>query len=259
MARRDEAAGTDPGVRGSLSASTRAVLVDGPMAFLSRWIQTPNVSGVRAVADWLPLLVRGRSEPTTYSSLSPLGATDAAPSPEAGVASGWTWSLDTLTVRARVAGQGFEDVDLALVLDDASTALGEHHRDAWRTWLRLSNLINLRVRSASVVTSSLSSSAPAAEQPADTGAVPSGWEALFDQASPAEQALLRALALQDVDRPTLGEEVLDGVALSVAWPRTRVAVDFAFDDLDRGDLLGAGWRLVPPVVDEILDELARSR
>lgn len=243
---------------GALSANTRAVLVEGPMGFLSRWIQAPDVTAVRAVADWLPLLLRGQSEPATYTSLSPLGATNTAPSTDVG-APGWTWSFDTLTVRARVAGHGFGDVDLALVLDDAASALGEHHRDAWRTWLRLSNLINLRVRSALVLTSSSSASAPLVEQLADDGAVPIGWESLFDQASTAEQVLLRALAAHEVGRPTVGEEVLDGVALSVAWPPSRLAVDLAFNDLDRDDLISAGWRLVPPAVEEILRELARSQ
>ena len=246
---------------GALSATVETVLTEGPLGFLARWIQAPDVAAVQAVADWLPLLLRGRSTSVTLAPDAPLDAVDPAPPADGDGTTGWMWSLDTLSVRARVAGHGYTEVDLALVLDDRDDQLGEHHADAWRTWLRLSNLVNRRTRSVVVGTTSSSGRVPvvAPELVAPSERVPAGWEDVMAEAGAVERALLLALADSGVERPTLGEEVADGIALSIAWPSARLAVDYAFDHDERRDLERAGWRLVGPDPVSIARELAGSR
>lgn len=244
---------------GALRATTAATLTEGPLAFLARWVQAPDVAGVGALADWLPLLLRGRSVPASVPLDVPLDLLDPAKPHDGPVAPGWTWSLGPLTARARVAGQNLTDVDLAVTLGDRPDEMGEQNADAWRTWLQLSNLVNRRTRSAVVGTTSTAGQQRVAV-PAEPGLeLPAGWESLLAEAAPAERALLRALAVSGVQQPVLGEEVADGIALSIAWPSAHLAVDVDFDHEQRSDLERAGWRLVEPELDAILSELAGAR
>jgi hypothetical protein len=82
-----------------------------------------------------------------------------------------------------------------------------------------------------------------------------GWRAAHRIATDDERVLLQglvALADDGVEAPTVGDEVGDGVPLSLTWPDRKVTV--MSDDLDTvtlDQLAAAGWTVLDPDVDAI--------
>ncbi|MFF2053290.1 DEAD/DEAH box helicase [Leifsonia sp. NPDC058194] len=142
------------------------------------------------------------------------------------------------------------DFDAALVLDDRAAAVAQDDfGDAWRTWLRWSNLLGIRPAAASTFIGA-SSEVLSAPLPFDVAAepqVPSDWAGLIAGATAAERPLLTQLAMIDgVPIPELGVEVGDGIPLAICWPGRQLAADLGVIDEDRAQLGDLGWSLIAP-------------
>ena len=122
----------------------------------SSWVAAPDPAGLRALAEHLPLLLIGAGAAGKIDPSEPLRrarsllhmrdrrcrATGRRPP--------WSWRHDTLTVVARrTAGTASE---VAVLLDDRGDHLGQAHKPAWNEWLRLANLLNLRLQESTVLT-----------------------------------------------------------------------------------------------------------
>jgi hypothetical protein len=166
----------------------------------------------------------------------------------AGEKTAWSWQHDTLTVLARnTHGRATE---IAALIDDRFEHLGQQHKLAWQDWLRLSNLLNLRLQDAHLVTWKQvdSDTAPVhvdAVTPDVQVELGGPWADLVAQAVGPEQKVLELLAGHDVPVPTLGHETEDGLPLSISWPDYLVAIDLELTDDDRDELVGLGWIVVP--------------
>ncbi|MDO8147492.1 DrmB family protein [Isoptericola sp. b515] len=80
------------------------------------------------------------------------------------------------------------------------------------------------------------------------------WNGSLANATVAEAALAGEIArrLPDVPVPTLGDEVLDGIPLSLAWPDRKVAVTTPeMSEHTVRELESAGWTMVTPDVERI--------
>ncbi|MEK8226464.1 hypothetical protein NKG05_10890 [Oerskovia sp. M15] len=118
----------------------------------------------------------------------------------------WFWRYDTLVLAVRLLDESSLTTEVALVLDDAVGTLGEQHREAWREWLRLANLLNLRVAPTVVTTRShhlsdaplAAVAPPSGSETAATAAesdLPAGdWRLVYEEAMGVEKDLLAALA-----------------------------------------------------------------
>lgn len=245
-------------------------LVTAPaLDLLTQWIDHPDVTVRAQLAHWLPALFFRSITAGVLSADAPLptialDALDGQP-PASGPRLGGTWTKDTLGVAVRTFVG--EAVEIAVVLDDDTDAVGPDHKTAWREWLRLTNLLNFREAPTSVMTRSMltgvgaavpvAPSAEAAEKrsQAETAlaelfrAAPD-WEEAVDLATESERGLLVDivyLAGHGVEAPTIGDEVGDGVPLSLTWMDRKVTL--RTDDLDDDTialLLADAWTLVEP-------------
>jgi hypothetical protein len=149
---------------------------------------------------------------------------------------------------------------VAIVLDDRAGQIDDAHADAWREWLRLSNALALRDWPSVITTVTATDEVPVPVASAVVGRpVDFVWAGVFDRArSGVEQDLVARLAEHaGLVPPTLGAEVLDGIPVDLAWPDLLIAVDTDMPAADRVDLEEAGWVVVPPDIDRIVDELGR--
>ncbi|WP_027860122.1 DEAD/DEAH box helicase [Marmoricola sp. URHB0036] len=252
---------------GTLRPVHRGLVTGGPLDLLMGWIAAPDPVGLRELAEHLPLLLigsgaAGRSD--AAESLLTLSGDlhDGGPVPSTGDAATWSWRHDTLTVVARRTTGNASEV--AVLLDDRKDLLGPPHKEAWNEWLRLSNLLNLRLQEASVLARSQLHAPSAAVGPATT-ATEGGpatttyaepWRSLLDQAvGETASVLLRQLAGLAVTPPEVGGETGDGLVLEIAWPHHRLVVDLDLSDDDRLELADLGWRVVPPDSGAIQDAL----
>ncbi|AEG43909.1 DEAD/DEAH box helicase [Isoptericola variabilis] len=252
-----------------ISPSALRLVSEPALELLMTWVQKPDVDARKQLAHWLPALFLRAVTPTMLSadvtlSDAALAAVDGD-HPPAGARFGGTWKDDSLGVALRqFVGDAIE---IAVVLDDAPDALGHDHRDAWREWLRLSNLLNFREAPTAVATRSLVAAptsapapAPDVEQAERESAVEAElrkqlaarpeWEEVHEYATDSERRILVGLldlAGEGLPAPTTGDEVGDGIPLSLTWEDRRVTV--RHDDLDDDAvawLTGEGWTVVEP-------------
>ena len=123
----------------------------GPVDFLLSWIQSPDVDGLRALANHLPFMFAPAGQHFTMDPAADL-AREAAlrlidpdrvtPAGDAATAA-WWWSAGSVGCLTRTSGAALE---VALVLDDRAEELAgqDQAADGWREWLRISNALNLR-------------------------------------------------------------------------------------------------------------------
>ncbi|WP_068403108.1 DEAD/DEAH box helicase [Kribbia dieselivorans] len=232
----------------------------GPIDHLTAWISNPDKDATSALAEALPLLLlgqgaRGRSDGSRSLVACAKEFADTNRVPEEGDRSLWTWRSDTLTVVARNAHENGEATEIAVVLDDRPDQLGQEHRQAWQDWLRLSNLLNLRLQNAYITAYSLADSARITSA-AEPTALPEPWESLRNEATGDEQELLVDLAHAQIAVPVLGFETADGIPIDLAWPDQRVAVPLSLDEGAKLELVAEGWRLVEADVPAISAALA---
>ncbi|ADB76319.1 DEAD/DEAH box helicase [Geodermatophilus obscurus] len=250
---------------GQLTAASIELIAGGPVDFLIGWIQNPQPAAVENLANWLPLFLLSsaghqgvRVDGPAATAMQVLDG--LTPEPADGVF-GWLWRDDTVALSARVADPATNSAEVALILDDRTDRVGEAHRNAWRDWLRLSNLLNLRTAPTVISTrtrvASSTGTSGSAVTPATT--LPAEWQELYENGTALERELVVALAEAGVDVPTQGDETAEGIVLSLSWPEHRVVVDIGFNDDDRADLQDAQWHVVPPDVDAVREALTVRR
>lgn len=246
---------------GKLKPAHLELVKGGPIDFLARWISHPDPEGIEALAETLPLLLAGAG-PTGKSEISESlteltkKVHDGGALPPGGDRRAWGWQHDTLTVLARnVADQGYR-TEVSVLLDNRNDHLGQNHKGAWREWIRLANLLNLRLQPAHVTAYSLAAAAPEKTTP-DGVELAEPWASLYQSAvGDAEKELIALLAVSGASTPSLGHETGNGLPIDISWPEHRVAVDFGFADEDLEELIQEGWTLVEAELDAILSTLA---
>ncbi|PTU57877.1 heavy metal resistance protein CzcA [Sphaerisporangium cinnabarinum] len=251
-----------------LSRATVALVARPALDLLLDWIQRPDRHGRAQLARWLPLLVAPSLQGGAISAeigmdQVTLDALDGAGLPP-GTKFGGVWHQGTVAIGVRsFVGESFE---IAVVLDDAVDALGHEQKASWYEWLRLANLLNfrgdlpLRIVTRSMLmgatptvrTSSAEaeeSSRVEAELQARLDAHPE-WRAVAELATAAEHALLVELvdlAGVGLEAPTIGDEIGDGVPLSLAWPDRKVTLHVeGLDHETIAALRSDGWTVVEP-------------
>ncbi|WP_350279111.1 DEAD/DEAH box helicase [Kribbella sp. HUAS MG21] len=239
--------------RGELAPAAVELLGKGPVDYLVQWIQQPDPESMASLAKWMPFFLAGKSTPIKSSTEQPLArvAVDllVGRRDSSGPAMGWAWEFDTMAVVARQINHTATEV--ALMLDDRHEQVGREHEPAWREWLRMSNLLNLRGLPVTVGTVSrvdaeiVHPTTLRPEQPA-AQLLPAKWQALVDHAiSDRERELLIALAERTVDPPPVqGFESADGIPIVLSWPDRRIAVDIDLAAQDRIDLEADHWKVV---------------
>ena len=238
----------------------------GPIAWLLDWVSAPKPADVGIVARAVPMFLVG--------GLTPRKCADGVALAAVGRAALLTEDLPTgdrsVVVRqfgplAVVVERTEAGIDMALVLDDRDDVLDTAHADAWRLWLRLSNVLALRdwptvITTTSRVSRQTGEVAPVA--PAEAEELPAGvdesWLAPYESAAPgAERALIRLLAAHGgLDAPVIGVEGPQGIPMDISWPSRRLVVAvYDFLDEDRADLHAAGWHVVEADLDAIVAAL----
>jgi ATP-dependent helicase YprA (DUF1998 family) len=236
----------------------------GPMDLLLQWIQSPDPAALAALADWLPMLMLGRTQHNGISDGSTVAEVAAAlltgdelvGTPP----SAWAWQQDTMVLLARKAGDVPNAIEVGLVLDDSDDKLGPDHVEAWRGWLRLSNFLNLRTRPTTVtVTSVVGAAAPSGVSEEIEGGVPEGLREAYElAASEMERRLMLDLHAAGVEPATYGYETEEGIPLSVSWPDRRIVVDLDLPEADAADLRETGWTIVKADPESIGAALAKE-
>ena len=254
---------------------TLEAITGGPIAFLLGWVQNPDVASNRALANALPFFFAGDGEHLELDIKAPLideamlrmaGDVLAARSQtDSGVAC-WWWRCGPLGVLSRLASSGGADVvETLAVLDDRQEALDEtDYKGGWQEWLRISNLLNLRVQTTTIcalselIEGSVEYVPAAVGEPALSSLELSlEWQAVLALALPGlEQDFVRALAAEGgVIPPEVGVEVGAGVPADFAWPGQKLLVCFDLSDEDRKEFEAAGWTAVEPVAQEVAEAL----
>jgi len=235
----------------------------GPVDWLLEWVLAPAPDETRVTARAVPLfLMNGATRLLVAEDLTLEGiATDvltgsATPS---GVRPVAVWRDGPLVAAFEMVGN---TVRVAVVLDDRADSIDGAHGDGWRSWLRLSNALALRDWPTVVTT--VSRVASGADVEPDTGVdldLPLAWRPLYQAAREGiERELVFALAvLPNVAVPVLGFEGPDGIPIDIAWPGRRLAIALeGMPDVDRSDLRAAGWTVLDPLVDAVLEHVSAA-
>ncbi|WP_245701206.1 DEAD/DEAH box helicase [Sanguibacter gelidistatuariae] len=240
--------------------SAYAGLAKGPIDSLIDWMTDPSPEGRRVVARAVPMFLRSGADSFTAAQDRTLAEIAADRLQEIAVPEGprriavWRCGALAVAIEPRTSV-----IDVALVLDDRDEALDVAHGDAWREWLRLGNHLALRDWPTTITTLSQVLAAPAQSQldmrvdprlattpESDTDWTPDWRAAHMSSAPGAERELVAALAgIPGVTAPNIGVEGPEGIPIDIAWPAHKVAVaPVTMPEVDRADLLAAGWRLV---------------
>ncbi|GGO98508.1 DEAD/DEAH box helicase [Actinomyces gaoshouyii] len=148
---------------------------------------------------------------------------------------------------------GTSTTGMALVIDDSEEALASpEHRDAWLSWLRLSNVLPLSGVPVTITTTSraleeLGDRATVADGPgSDASAMRDlGWDGIDRElAAPQVLTLLPYLAAAGVRFGREGQEEADGIMTDLSWPDKRVAVVVDPHSDEVTALTAADWRVV---------------
>lgn len=152
-----------------------------------------------------------------------------------------------------------QPVETVLVLDDSDMAVEQpDHADAWREWLRLSNLIGQSdVPSRIVTRSQIGEPGPTTGSGGSPGRLGGGgsssgdtvaeiWPGVALEDLDEEVAdLARLLTSRGVEVPALGEELDGGVVAELSWAEQRVAV--VYDEMPTEEITvleQAGWTVL---------------
>ncbi|MFE5339959.1 DEAD/DEAH box helicase [Isoptericola sp. NPDC056578] len=264
----------------TLSPATVGLVARPPIDLLLDWIQRPDPNGRGQLARWMPLLVApsligGVISTEVGIDRIALDVLDGGTLPS-GTKFGGAWHQGTVAIGVREFTPG--TYEIAVVLDDSAEALGHEQKTAWREWLRLSNLLNfrddlpVRITTRSLVTGLAATTAqPSAAEAEEASRIETAlrsaldahpaWQEVDALATEAEHALLVEIldvAQLGVAAPTIGDEVGDGVPLSLSWPALKVTV--RSDDLDEatvGLLVAEGWTVLDPDAAAIRAALTR--
>ncbi|GAA0628967.1 DEAD/DEAH box helicase [Sporichthya brevicatena] len=232
---------------GALNSTSLSWALGNPIDLMLGWIQNPRPDDLSRLASWVPWFLAGRSR--TGADLVVGGVVveyDAFTAPAVrDVDNSWVWSQNTVALAATADGDP-SAASVVLSLDDRTHQLGaDGAKEAWREWLRLSNLLNLRTPPAHITTRTLleSGAEPATETTTTlTVTIPPPWKNLYDSATDAERdAILRMASDPRITVPEQGLETDDGIALGLAWPAQRVVSDAGMSEEDLADLEKHRW------------------
>ncbi|SHI33344.1 protein of unknown function [Actinomyces denticolens] len=273
---------------GHLVAAGTAAITDeaievwrgGPMALLATMLRDDD-SGFRARSTALSALAASvgvplihgaaghaaffgdatlRYSPAERSEANPLweavhalAPTQALPAPLAPTTtvSGSVFHGPHLALAIQLSGTS--TTGMALVIDDSEEALSSpEHRDAWLSWLRLSNVLPFSGAPVTITTTSLAltelhdRAAVAGGPGSDDSAMTAlGWDGVDrDLAAQEVLDLLPHLAEAGVRFGREGQEEADGVMTDLSWPDKRVAVVVDPRDDEVAALTAADWRVV---------------
>jgi hypothetical protein len=241
---------------GALTPTVTSLLRSGPLELIMWWLQSPDPEAMAALADWLPMMMVGKTDHIGISSGIPIldeasGLLDGKQLVGAPT-SAWAWADDTVVFMARKAGNTAADTEVALVLADDDARLGQAHAESWRTWLRVSNYLNLRTRPTVIgVTSETGSVATTGSADETSDPVPEPLREDYAMAGAEVRPLMLEIHEAGLETPSYGIEVGDGIPLEVAWPTRMIAIDLDLDERDRQDLGKDGWVLVRASLDDI--------
>jgi ATP-dependent helicase YprA (DUF1998 family) len=252
--------------QGELSAASLAWALGNPVEFLLSWIQDPRPAEVTRLAGWMPLFLAARSRSgTDLVGEDGVIHIDAIPGPAVTDTScAWVWAQDSVALTATM-GEDPRTAKAVLSIDDRPEQLtSDGAKSAWREWLRLSNLLNLRVAPTTITTRSLlaAGSTPAAPQPSATTLipVPAAWRDLYDNATDGERQVIVEMARAGLlPIPEQGLETAEGVIVGLAWPKQRVALDVGLSKQDQTQLEHNGWRVRTYGLHDIAAELDEGR
>lgn len=256
-----------------LNPSDLDVVASNPITMLFGWMQDANNAQDRwrKLGDILPQLLLPRSQQVGDSAgLGPaavsLDALDGRIQPpgDSMLFLHRQRSIVT-TVEAKLAAQEVS-TETVVALDDRDVALQDaSHAEAWRLWLRLSNLLGFgsehrraRLTTATLLQAEVAGKLrPVGLPAAAKGAVgegmgpvdfvvPEEWHEVVEFASDgAERELLTTLAQQNlVPVPLQGHELSDGTPVTLSWPDYRIVVEFELDHETRHALSVGGWKIV---------------
>lgn len=225
---------------------------DGPLGLLGGLITRPDDTARTQLANAVGLLLAVQAGAGGKQPLAPeVDLLDVAKGTLDGT---WTWSVGSddviqyrrahLVFLARMRSE--QPVEMALVLDDRDEAVQEpDHADAWREWLRLSNLIDQADVSARITTRSLIREEWAAGPgPAEQDG--QAWPGVnLGDLDPEVADLAKVLAHRGAPVAAVGEELDDGVVAELSWADSRVAV--VYDEMPDDEvavLETAGWQVL---------------
>ncbi|WP_420176611.1 DEAD/DEAH box helicase [Luteococcus sp. OSA5] len=241
----------------------------GPMAMLAAWIQMPDPDAWRRFARALPAFIPQHTTPSVpeRGSLSEVAnalLTQGADGQVDGQRLSWWWRQGPVGVLARRRPDSPTHMDIAVALDDRQETLFEHDfRDAWRTWLQLSNALMFRpidLETTIVATSAAGAQASVSSAPRRLD-ISDAWRTVLEaDFEPAVEDLAEELSKLGVTAPALvGEEVGEQfIPVDFAWPDRHIAVTLTYDERDAEDLAAEGWRLVEPTATAIQAALEGS-
>lgn len=237
-----------------LSKSVLDLVFGNAIDLLLAWIQQPSRQARGQLAHWLPLLglvslaTVGRRADGTPTDLALAALDESLVDTPTGNTLVWRYGGFAVAIRLSPGSQ--TSTEIAIVLDDADTALTEDAKDSWREWLRWANLLNFRSLPIEITSrAALSGGEPPAvpepapaPEPASASGLTGPWREVYEEVSVSERELVTMLAAAAVPVPDVGEE-FRGIPLEIAWPDHKVVVDIGIDDDEREQLSAAGWVL----------------
>lgn len=261
----------------------------GPLRMIVDWIRERRSDQWSMLASLTPFHLWGQGVPADLDPSVPVsqGLSQTALSVirgggvgQAGNGKARVWTMGPLVVATAQSGK--ISVETVVLIDDTDPAVRDQvpaytgkHREAWREWLRLSNLAGWGGASVQVLAYSTLSdpdAAPVGDPSVDTlpspvqdvshDALPRKWQAVMEQTdSLLEAKLVRALALADaVPVPEIGEESPgSGVVVPLGWFEYKVASSVSITVESRNLLEQEGWTVVDGGASELADALAGGR
>jgi len=255
-----------------LSPSALDHVTANPITQLMDWLQDPAAAHDRwkRVAHALPMLtLPGSFVAAVISAEALVGrAADvlhgAVPAPS-NLPYAWQLVRESVVMASRYSGSG-DATEVVLMLDDRSSAVAHtNYADAWRLWLRLSNLLGAAdvTRLGEIMAiSEVHDYTPqlgAVDIMINVG-VSAEWAAALEFADGDERDLLAKLAVwPDMIVPAIGIEVADGIPVGIAWELEQIAVSLGLEEGDRADLETAGWVIVEPNVEAVVAALGTGK
>lgn len=225
---------------------------DGPLGLLDGFISRPEDTARTHLANAVGLLLAVQAGQEAKRALDP--GVDLLDAAEGTLAGTWTWPRggdDVIEYRrphlvflARM--RGGQPVEMVLVLDDSQEAVQEpDHKDVWREWLRLSNLLDQADVPARITTRSLIGEGTAgAPRPAPEAG--EAWPGVdLEDLDPEVIELAGMLADRGVAPAAVGDELDGGVVAELSWGDPRVAV--VYDEMPDDEvavLQQARWQVL---------------
>ncbi|WP_341953387.1 DEAD/DEAH box helicase [Salinibacterium sp. TMP30] len=243
-----------------------------PMTQIMEWMQNPVAAKGHwvGIAEALPMLtVKPMSDfiapIEAESSVVALAESELTGTPAEAQGNPKLWRLrfGPLVMFSRML-DGAKHPEVVLMLDDRDAAVSsEDHADAWRLWLRLSNLLGPRPEfppTTIMTVTEAQTFEPAQHIDESFTVIGFEWEEVMALANDGDRQLVKLLSeVPDMPVPEIGSEVGDGIPLDIAWSDRKVTVtgDLQHDEIS--ELEASGWIIVPATLEDITAALQLER